>query len=123
MSLPALAIITLLVLACSDSGDTLSGGNATSQDPTATPDLLSQSLTAVSDLDLEDLDISGIAELMAAFPDATGFSECLTSLIGVPGLMELAEREPIDADIELVTSCLSEDQLQALTPHRHPGWA
>lgn len=110
---PALAIITLMLLACSASGDTLPGSNATSQDPTATPDLLSQLLAGESDLDLENLDMTSLAGLLEAFPDATGFSECLTSSIGLSGLAELAEREPTDADIETVTSCLSEDQLKA----------
>lgn len=110
-----LAIITLLSVACASDGDSLFSGNATPETPTATPDLLSQSLTELSDLDLENLDISGIRGLIEGFPDATGFSECLTSSIGLAGLMELAEREPTHGDVEMVTSCLSEDQLAALT--------
>lgn len=112
--LPVLAILTLLMLACSVSGDAESGSSATSVDPTATPDAIAEALAAVSKLNLGDVDLTGLEDLMKAFPDASGFADCLSSSIGLPGLLELAEREPTDADVELVSECLSEDQLNAL---------
>ena len=112
--LTTLAIITLLLVACSSDGETLSGGNVTSQDPTATAKLVPQTPAAGLVLGLgsfENIDLARLIEELLNSPELT---ECLTSAMSLSSLMELAEREPTDADIEQILPCLSEDQLDAL---------
>lgn len=119
--MPALAIITLILVACSGGEGTISGAKATSQDPTATPDQVSQTLAALSDLGLGSFDITDIEGLMAEFLNSPELTDCFTDSMSLSGLMELAEREPTDADAELILPCLSGEQLDALSSVTVPG--
>lgn len=112
---PTLAIITLLALACVSGGDTQSGANAPPQDPTATPDPASQALAAVAELDLGDFDANDMQALLQELMNSPGLTDCLTNSLSLSNLMELAEREPTDADVEQILPCFSQDQLDSIS--------
>ena len=143
-----LAMITLLLVACSNGGDALSVAKIGSPDPTATPvpastEVLTAESTAKptakptpgptaapepaatlepaspasqapAGLNLGSLGNIDTAELMREVMGSPELMGCLTNLLGFTRLMGIAERQPTDAEMELILPCFSEDQLNSL---------
>jgi hypothetical protein len=117
--LPVLAVIMLTALACTAAGDTDLGSDATSEDPAATLEAVSQTLNELDLASLDGFDIDGLMQELLASPE---LMECLTASMDLSSLTEAAESEPTAADIDLILPCFSGDQLEALTSATLPGF-
>lgn len=108
-------MITLLALACAGSVDPPSGSNATSQDPTATPEPVAQALVAAGELDLAGFDVTDLEGLIQELMSSPELTDCLTNSMSLSSLGELADYTPTDADFEAILPCFNQDQLDSIT--------
>ena len=101
------------VLAAEPTAEPTAGPSA-APEATATPESATSAPKAPADLNLGSLGNIDMAELMREVMGSPELMGCLTSSLGFTGLMGLAERQPTDAEMELIVPCFSEDQLNSL---------
>jgi|GEM_PF-1975710 len=138
-----LAIITLLLVACSSgSGDLASVAKVSNPDPTATadpapaadvtgptaepisapkpttmPEPTSAAEIALPSLDgsLEDLKNMDMAEIMQIVMGSPELMTCISGALGMSGMMGMMSHEPTSDEIEVLLSCSDGEQTQSTT--------